>query len=107
MPGEPSGRLHEGGIGRLTQVRSHELAIGTGKILGGDDCVGTAPEQLRPAGPETRCQRVELSDELIVELHQDFSSSHHHMVEHMVEHMVMSKHQTFGGAGWVGHRPEA
>ena len=84
------------------QIRGHELAIGTGKILGGDDCVGTAPEQLRPAGPETRCQRVELSDELVVELHQDFSSSH----DHMVEHMVVSEHQTLVVMGWVGHRPE-
>ncbi len=71
-------------VGRLASVGRLESSILGYEILGFEDCSGASPHQLGPVRAQFGGEGVETLDEVIVELHQHFASSHDHMVNHMV-----------------------
>ena len=70
----------------MSTIRGDELTIGTCEILGIDNGLGTAPEQLGPVRSQIPGEPVEPLDERIVELNQDLLACDDHMVLHMIGH---------------------
>jgi hypothetical protein len=56
----------------LSTVRGHEFAIGSCEILGLDDGLGAAAEQLGPVRAELAGEPIEPVDEVVVELDENF-----------------------------------
>ncbi len=67
----------------MTPVRLLELQVGGGHLLRLEYRERAAAKQLRPAHPPPASQLIELPDEVVIQLNQDFTTSHDHMVEHM------------------------
>lgn len=68
----------------MAAVSQLELSILGCEILGFEDCLGASSHEFGPVCPEIGGESVEAFDEVVVELHQYFTSSHDHMVLHMV-----------------------
>ena len=66
--------------------------IGRCKPLGIQDCLCTTPQQLGSVGTESSGQRIELFDEVVIELHEYFTSGHEHMLSHMVAAQNVADH---------------
>jgi len=65
-------------------IRRNELTISSREVLGFDDGLGAASEQLRSVRSELAGEPVEPVDELVVELNQDLLACDDHIVLHMV-----------------------
>ncbi len=96
MGRKAASRLDDGGIGRLAPVADPELAVLACQIFGLEDGLGASPHEFGSAGAEVGGQGVESFDEVVVELHEDFASSHAHMVVHMVDGRL-GRDAAFGG----------
>ncbi len=68
----------------MAPVGQLELPILGCEILGFEDCLGASSHEFGPVCAEIGGEGVEAFDEVVVELHQYFTSSHDHMVLHMV-----------------------
>ena len=67
----------------MTPVRLLELSVGRTYLLRLEYRERATTKELRPAHPPSAGQLVELAHEVVIELHQDFATSHDHMVDHM------------------------
>ena len=68
----------------LPPVRLDEGRVGGGELLRLDHRLGTSAQKLGSVCPRGFRHAVEPLDEIVVELHEDFSSGHDHMVANMV-----------------------
>jgi len=67
----------------LAAIRGLEFSVGVGQIFRVDHGLCPPTQQFGTVRAELSGQSIELRDEVIVELNQDFTSSHDHMVSHM------------------------
>jgi hypothetical protein len=76
--------LDESGVWWTPTVGVGELAIGFGEFSRREHGAGTLPDEIGPTCVELLGERIEPSDQVVVELHEHFASSHEHMVSPMV-----------------------
>lgn len=69
---------------RLPSVGGLQRAVGGGEILRVDDGLRATTQQFGAVGSELLGERVELGDEVVVELDEHFAAGHDHTVDHMV-----------------------
>ena len=64
-------------------IRRSEFSICCCQPFGVQHRLGAASHELRSIGAEIGGQRIELFDQIVVELYEYLTSSHDHMVSHM------------------------
>ena len=83
MSGETGGGLDERGILGQAAVRVGQTLVGDPSLVGVDHSPCPLSQQRRAAGAPNLGDFVELTDEVVIELHKHFSANHDHMVHHM------------------------
>lgn len=81
---EPACAGDQRGVLRDPTVGSPQLSVGRELFIGLEHCRSAAAEKVGPSGAFSLREPIEAVDEFVVELDEDFTASHRHMIEHMV-----------------------
>ena len=95
---QTSSRSYERTVGRLPAIGGHEIAVRSRQFLGFDDRLSAATEQVRSTRAEFVGEPVELLDERVIELNEDLTPCHDHIVSHMVIDLAGGR-STLGSGG--------
>jgi hypothetical protein len=68
----------------VTLVSGDELSVSRCEFFGGDHCCGAPAEQFGAIRPKLGSELVESCDEFVVELDENFTAGHGHMLSPMV-----------------------
>ena len=95
LSGQTTSRVNQRRVLRLPAVGLLELSVGRDELFGLEHGEGALSEELRPAHPTPTREVVEARDEFVVELNQDLTACHEHMVEHMggAHYTLRQRHQ--------------
>lgn len=81
---EPSGARNECRILGNTSIGVAQLPVGLKLFSSFQHSGSAAAEEVRSAGPLSLCEPVQAVDEFVIELDENLTASHEHMVTHMV-----------------------